>query len=136
MKRKKIDKRLLQEVADLANKTSASMALLSAERLDKQAQGLPKNDFVSSHQGQNTYDVHLLDLKEAVLFSGYLQRYQFMDYEPFVNRYVVVTKNAIRIYEDADRAVCSPQKPLAAIPLAAVTKIHRVKFDSNDDERI
>jgi len=48
----------------------------------------------------------------------------------------VVTKTAIRLYADADKAVISPQKPIMAIPLAAVRKIHRVKFDSKDDERL
>lgn len=135
-KKKKIDRQLLQEVADLSNRTSASMALLSAEKLDKQARNIAP---VANHHGQksvNPYDVHLLDLKEAILFSGEMQKYQFADYEPFVGRHLVITKTAIRVYENADKAVISPQKPLMAIPLAAVRKIHRVKFDSKDDERL
>lgn len=82
-KKKKIDRQLLQEVADLSNKTSASMALLSAERIDQQANNLARGGQVNGHVPANPYDVHLLDLKEAILFRGDLQKYQFADYEPF-----------------------------------------------------
>ena len=84
----------------------------------------------------NPYDIHLLDQKEAVLFAGPVSRYNFADYEAFSGRYLIITKSAVRVYESADRAVTSPGKPLVAIPLSAVRKVHKVKFDAKDDERL
>jgi hypothetical protein len=47
-----------------------------------------------------------------------------------------VTKNSIRIYEDKSKALASHSKPLIAIPLSAVKKVERTKFDINDDQRM
>jgi hypothetical protein len=46
---------------------------------------------------------------------------------------VVVTKTAIRVYENNEKALSTYGKPLLAIPLAAVKGIKRTSFDTKDD---
>jgi hypothetical protein len=111
------------------------MAYLSTQKIDMQAHAIGRSN-LDSYASQNPYDVHLLDPKEAVLFRGEFSRYQFTDYEAFQPRFVVVTKSAIRLYESADKSVSAHGKPLIAIPLAAVQKIEKIRFDAHDDERL
>jgi hypothetical protein len=49
---------------------------------------------------------------------------------------VIFTKSAIRVYESRGKAVSTYGKPLLALPLNAVVKIERIKFDVADDSRM
>jgi hypothetical protein len=62
-------------------------------------------------------------------------RFYFNESQPFYSRYIVITKNAVRVYEDRARALSTYGRPLIAIPLAAVKRVERVKFDMRDDIR-
>ena len=73
---------------------------------------------------------------ESILFQQTLNKFNFNDFQPYVARHVVVTKNAVRVYESKSKAQSTYGKPIIAIPLAAVSKVERIKFDLNDDERI
>jgi len=48
----------------------------------------------------NPFDVNLLDTKESILLQGKVSRFNFTEHIPFFPRYVVVTKTALRVYED------------------------------------
>ena len=80
------------------------------------------------HSG-NPFDVNLIDLHEAILYQGPLQKYYYYEPNPFYERYLVVTKSAVRIYESKQKAMSIYGKPLVAIPLAAVNKVERTKYD-------
>jgi hypothetical protein len=69
------------------------------------------------------------------LYQGYLKRFHFNDEEPFPDRYLVVTKNAVRVYENKSKASSAYGKPIVAVPLAAVNRVDRVMFDTRDDLR-
>lgn len=93
----------------------------------------------------NPYDVNLLDFKgrksdftcvEAILFSETLEKFNFNDFKPYSQVHVVFTKSSIRIYESKGKAVSTYGKPFLALPLSAVAKIERIKFDVTDDSRM
>lgn len=63
-------------------------------------------------------------------------KFNFNDYSPYIERYVVITKNAIRVYENSQQSLSTYGKPILAIPLLAVKKIQRLKFDQSDDQRM
>ena len=50
----------------------------------------------------------------------------------YLTRYVVITKNSVRVYETKAKALSQYGKPVIAIPLAAVRKVERTKFDMTD----
>jgi len=70
------------------------------------------------------------------LYQGILHKYFFNDFSPYVPRYVIITKSAVRIYENKQKALSPYSKPLVALPLSAVSKIERIKFDMSDDSRM
>jgi len=41
----------------------------------------------------------------------------------------VLTRSAVRIYETKQKALSTYGRPIVAIPLAAVRKVERIKFD-------
>lgn len=47
-----------------------------------------------------------------------------------------MTKNSVRIYENKSKALATYGKPIIAVPLTAVSKIERIKFDLRDDNRM
>lgn len=51
-------------------------------------------------------------------------------------RHIIVTKNAIRVYESKTKASSTYGKPIIAIPFSALQKVERVKFDLTDDSRM
>ena len=65
---------------------------------------------------------------EAILYQGPLQRFSFCE-KPFSERYLVLTRSAVRIYENKQQALSTYGRPIVAIPLAAVKKVERIKFD-------
>lgn len=73
---------------------------------------------------------------EAILFQGELSKFAFNEYQPYAQRYIVVTKNAVRIYENKKKALITYGKPIIAVPLAAISKVERIKFDLRDDGRM
>jgi hypothetical protein len=48
---------------------------------------------------------------------------------------VVVTKSAVRVYESKQKALSTYGRPIIAIPISAVKKVERTKFDLRDDVR-
>ena len=48
---------------------------------------------------------------------------------------MIITKNAVRVYEDKTKALSTYGRPIVAIPLAAVKRAERLKFDTRDDTR-
>jgi hypothetical protein len=46
----------------------------------------------------------------------------------------VLTKTAVRVYETKQKALSTYGKPIIAIPLAAVRKVERIKFDLLRDD--
>lgn len=64
-----------------------------------------------------------------------MNKYSFNDFEPFSLRYVVVTKNSVRIYESKAAKETELARPMFALPLSAIRGISRIKFDS-EDQRI
>ncbi len=58
------------------------------------------------------------------------------DFAPYTERHLVITKNALRVYENKQKALSTYGKPIIAIPLSAVDKAQRIKFDFNDDQRM
>ena len=58
------------------------------------------------------------------------------DFAPYTERHLVITKNALRVYENKQKALSTYGKPIIAIPLSAVEKAERIKFDFNDDQRM
>ena len=72
---------------------------------------------------------------EAILYQGELQRFHFNEHEPFQNRYIVITKSSIRIFQDFAHSQSTYGKPILAIPLGAVNRVDRIKFDIRDDLR-
>lgn len=69
------------------------------------------------------------------MFEGEINKYSFHDFEPFQLRYVIITKNAVRIYENRAAKESEHSRPMIALPLSAIRGISRIKFDS-DDQRI
>jgi hypothetical protein len=55
------------------------------------------------------------------------------DFAPYTERHIIITKNALRVYENKHKALAMYGKPIIAIPLSAVLKAERIKFDFNDD---
>ena len=49
---------------------------------------------------------------------------------------MIVTKNAVRIYESKTNALTTFSKPILAVPLSSVQKIERIRFDMTDDKRL
>lgn len=47
---------------------------------------------------------------------------------------MVLTKTAVRVYETKQKALSTYGKPIIAIPLAAVRKVERIKFDLLRDD--
>ena len=47
---------------------------------------------------------------------------------------MVITKSAVRVYETKQNALSTYGKPIIAIPLAAVRKAERIKFDLLRDD--
>jgi len=52
-----------------------------------------------------------------------------------LSRHLIFTKTAVRVYESKAKALSTHVKPLIAVPISAVVKVERVKFDTNDDVR-
>lgn len=48
---------------------------------------------------------------------------------------MVITKSAVRIYENKQKAKSTYGKPIIAIPLSAVKRVERTKFDATHDIR-
>ncbi len=63
-----------------------------------------------------------------------MNRFHFNDQQPFSERYLVITKSAVRVYETKQNALSTYGKPIIAIPLAAVRKAERIKFDLLRDD--
>lgn len=64
-----------------------------------------------------------------------MSKFYFHEFQPYYPRYVVITKSAIRVYESKQKSLSLYGKPIIAIPLAAVRKVERIKFDLTDDSR-
>ena len=77
----------------------------------------------------NPFDVNLIDTKEAILYSGPMHKFYFNEQSPFYSRFLVVTKSAVRVYENKQKALSTYGRPLIAIPLSAVLKVERTKYD-------
>jgi len=75
-------------------------------------------------------------LIEAILLQTDLKRFNFSDFEAYQPRHIVVTKSAVRIYDDRNSSLGIYSKPLVAIPLSAVRYLARIRFDMRDDERM
>jgi hypothetical protein len=73
---------------------------------------------------------------EAPLFNQSCYKFNFSDFNPYTERHIVLTKNAVRVYENKTKALSTYGKPIIAIPLSAVEKVERIKFDYNDDTRM
>ena len=48
----------------------------------------------------------------------------------------MITKNAVRVFENKQIALSLYGKPVIAVPFNAIEKIERIKFDFNDDTRM
>lgn len=48
----------------------------------------------------------------------------------------MITKTAIRIFENKEKSLSTYGKPIIAIPLNAVSKVERTSFDLNSDDRM
>ena len=57
---------------------------------------------------------------EAILYCGKWDKFNYMQHSPYHSRYVVITKSALRIYEDQNSSLGQYSKPVLAIPLSAV----------------
>lgn len=85
---------------------------------------------------ENPFDVNLTDTKESILLSQTLHKFNFNEYNAYQPRHMIVTKNAVRLYESKQKALATFSKPILAIPLSAVQRIERIKFDQTDDKRL
>ena len=103
----------------------------------------PEDDATESQI--NPFDVNLVDLSgkecyliylEAILMNSNVQQFNFLQYNPYHPRYIVVTKSALRIYENKNASLGQYSKPLIAIPLSAVNYAARTRFDIRDDDRL
>ena len=65
-----------------------------------------------------------------------MYKFNFNDFNPYIERFVVITKSAVRVYENRQQSFSTYGKPMLAIPLKAVKKIERIKFDQSDDQRL
>ena len=65
-----------------------------------------------------------------------MHKFNFNEFQPYSQRHIVVTKTAIRVYENKEKALSTYGKPLIAIPLNAVTSVQRTSFDTKDDQRV
>lgn len=73
---------------------------------------------------------------ETILYQQALSKFSFNDFSPFLDRYVVITKTALRVYETKKDALSTYGKPLIAIPLVAISSIERLMLNLNDDQRL
>lgn len=48
----------------------------------------------------NPFDVNLIDTKEAILYQGPMHKFYFNEQAPFYSRYLVITKSAVRVFEN------------------------------------
>jgi len=126
----------MREGIRIGNKSSLRVFESNQERYARQSRSEPKyNPYGNSGTESNPYDVNLLDKKETILFSKTLHKFNFDD-KPYIERHVVITRNALRIYENQQQALSTYGKPIIAIPWNAVETIQRTMFDANDDTRI
>ena len=65
-----------------------------------------------------------------------MYKYYFNEFNPYSERYIVVTRSAVRVYENKQKALSTYGKPLIAIPLNAVKRVDRIKFDMSDEVRM
>lgn len=73
--------------------------------------------------------IDLNDPNDEVLFQGELVKFK-AGYNPaFLNRWLQVTEKAFKYYKNRCNAVTCCNKPLQAIPIAAIKKVEKVSFD-------
>lgn len=70
------------------------------------------------------------------MFTQTCFKYNLGDFAPYTERHIVITKTALRVYESKQKSLQTYGKPIIAIPLSAVEKAERLKFDFNDDQRM
>ena len=73
---------------------------------------------------------------EAVLFSQTCYKFNFNEYCPYTERHIIVTKSALRVYENKRSALSTYGKPLIAIPFNAIETIERTMMDHSFDTRM
>eukprot|EP00347_Sterkiella_histriomuscorum_P017562 403348860 len=133
----KIKAELMAEGLRLGNKSSLRVYEVNQNRKNQQnGHANDHHELNGKFENQNPYDVNLLNNKETILYSQTLQKFNFNEFQPYSQRHAVVTKTAIRIYENKEKAISTYGRPLAAIPLAAVSSIQRTSFDTKDDQRL
>jgi hypothetical protein len=71
----------------------------------------------------------LNDPNDEVLFQGELSKYRAAVVSTFIPRWVQVTEKALKYFKGRCNAITCCNKPLLAIPLAAIKKVERVNFE-------
>ena len=65
-----------------------------------------------------------------------MHKFSFHDFSPFAERFAVLTKTALRIYDVKKDALTTYGKPIIAVPLIAIRSIERLMLNFSDDERL
>lgn len=77
----------------------------------------------------NYENIDLFDPKNQVLFQGDLMKYK-AGYNPtFLGRWAQVTEKAFKLYKNRCNAITCNNKPLMAIPVAAIKRVEKVQFE-------
>lgn len=69
------------------------------------------------------------DPNDEVLFQGELSKYKAAVVSTFIPRWVQVTEKAFKYFKGRCNAITCCNKPLLAIPVAAIKKVERVDFE-------
>ncbi len=136
VKKKKINDEDRMEIQNIGNRSSISVFEERQKILAKEPAEIIIYPEDRMDSNSNPFDVPLLDQKDAILYKGPLHRYNFEEYEPFNARFVVVTRNALRIYENEKQSLNSYSRPICAIPLSAISHVSRTQFPKGDDDRL
>lgn len=76
------------------------------------------------------YDsIDLNDPEDEVLFQGEIVKYKAALNSTFIPRWVQVSEKAFRYFKGRCNAITCCNKPLMAIPVAAIKKVERVAFE-------
>ena len=66
--------------------------------------------------------------QEEILFQGKLSKFQAGFKNSFNQRWIVVTKSALRYYKSQEASLTHTSKPLFTVPMLALESVSRVNF--------